>query len=111
MLPSEERLRSRQDFRCCYSSGKSFPSRRLVLYVLPKAQHRRFGFSVSKKVGSAVERNFIKRRLRAICRSFRENIAQEYDMVFIARKQALTASYEQLSADCDTLLHRAGVML
>lgn len=110
MLPSEERLRSRQDFRSCYSYGKSFPSRRLVLCVLPKAQHRRFGFSVSKKVGSAVERNLIKRRLRAICRSLREQVAPEYDMVFIARKPALTASYEQLFAECDVLLRRAGVL-
>lgn len=110
MLPSEERLRSRQDFSSCYSSGKSYPSRRLVLCVLHKAQHRRFGFSISKKVGSAVERNLIKRRLRAICRGFREQIAYEYDMVFIARKPAVTATYEQLTAECSMLLHRAGVL-
>lgn len=110
MLPSDERLRSRQDFSACYSCGKSYSSRRLVLCVLNRAQHRRFGFSVSKKVGSSVERNLIKRRLRAICRDIREQIPYEYDLVFIARKPALTASYSQLAAECNLLLHRAGVI-
>jgi ribonuclease P protein component len=52
----------------------------------------RFGFTVSKKVGGAVERNRMKRRLRAAVRDvLLEHARQDYDYVLVARRPALDA--------------------
>jgi ribonuclease P protein component len=60
----------------------------------------RFGFTVSKKVGGAVERNRIKRRLRAAVRGVAsEHARYDFDYVLIARRPALDARFSSLVAD------------
>jgi ribonuclease P protein component len=57
----------------------------------------RFGFTVSKQVGGAVERNRIKRRLKAAVRDILlEHARPNYDYVLIARRPALDAAYSLL---------------
>jgi ribonuclease P protein component len=60
----------------------------------------RFGFTVSKQVGGAVERNRIKRRLRAAVRGILPDHARcDFDYVLIARRPALDASFPALVSD------------
>jgi ribonuclease P protein component len=60
----------------------------------------RFGFTVSKKVGSAVERNRIKRRLKAAVRDVvRDHARGDFDYVLIARRAALDAGFAALVSD------------
>jgi ribonuclease P protein component len=67
----------------------------------------RFGFTVSRKVGGAVERNRIKRRLRAAVRDVvREHARPDFDYVLIARRTALDAAYGALVADLVRALGR-----
>ena len=48
----------------------------------------RFGFSISKKVGCAVVRNQLRRRLREICRLSLGNLKTGWDLVLVARSDA-----------------------
>lgn len=67
----------------------------------------RFGFTVSKKVGGAVDRNRIKRRLRAVVAQLQGAHARpDFDYVIIARKPALDAPFPQLLADFGTAMDR-----
>jgi ribonuclease P protein component len=67
----------------------------------------RFGFTVSKKVGGAVERNRIKRRLRSAVRDVvGEHARSDFDYVLIARRPALDAVYGALVADLVRALGR-----
>lgn len=67
----------------------------------------RFGFTVSKKVGNAVERNRIKRRLKAAVRDVvRDHSCSDFDYVLIARRVALDAGYAGLVADLVKALGR-----
>jgi ribonuclease P protein component len=67
----------------------------------------RFGFTVSKKVGGAVERNRIKRRLKAAVRDVvREHARSDFDYVLIARRPALDAGFAALVADLVKALGR-----
>ena len=64
------------------------------------ADGARFGFTVSKKVGNAVERNRIKRRLKAAVRGLANDQARnDFDYVLIARRAALDAAFTALVLD------------
>jgi ribonuclease P protein component len=70
----------------------------------------RVGFSVSKRVGNAVRRNQVKRRLREVIRRRLWNVAPGWDMIVIARPEAGAASYGALRDDIDTLLAQARLL-
>ena len=60
----------------------------------------RFGFTVSKQVGGAVERNRIRRRLKAAVRGILpDHIRGDFDYVLIARRPALDAAFATLASD------------
>lgn len=82
-----------------YSSGRSFVEACLVLHVLPlkeEPEALQIGFSVSKKVGNAVTRNRIKRRLRALCQKYLKDLPKGHLLVFVARKRAVEMDHEKL---------------
>ncbi len=64
-----------------------------------EAQGARFGYTVSKKVGKAVVRNRIRRRLKAATRELLEFARPGYDYVIIARPDAAERSFAELKAD------------
>ncbi len=59
----------------------------------------RLGLSVSKKVGTAVKRNRVRRRLKEIFRSSLAGLPGELDLVISARPAAAEASFEELSEE------------
>ena len=81
------RLSRSRDFDAVYRHGRSASTRFLVLYWFPQEESAepRFGFSVPKAVGGAVERNRIKRQLRAIWRERLERVPAGNDYVLIVR--------------------------
>lgn len=109
MLPRHERLRRRKDFVSCYNEGKMYAQAHLVMYVRPQASGRRFGFVVGKKVGKAVVRNKVKRRLRAACRECLPYLKSGFDAVFVARKGAAEADYHRLLSEMQSLFRSAQV--
>ncbi|MFM2422007.1 MAG: hypothetical protein RL291_537 [Pseudomonadota bacterium] len=70
----------------------------------------RFGLTVSKKVGNAVERNRVKRRLRAAVAAVRGDAPVATDFVIIARDKLLTAPFEDILKDLKRGLSRAQTM-
>ena len=106
MLSGVLRLRSPRDFQTVREKGGRWRNDLLVLNVLPNDRaHNRYGFVVSKRIGNAVKRNRLKRRLRAIIRGY-NNVGSGYDIVVIARVNASQASYHQLEQSLrDLLIH------
>jgi ribonuclease P protein component len=68
----------------------------------------RYGFSVTKKVGKAVQRNRLKRLLREIMKL--QSLRPGWDIVFIARPVAVNADYHQLERAVTKLLARAQLL-
>ena len=67
----------------------------------------RFGFTVTKKMGNAVARNRIRRRLRAAIADLAPELADPtFDYVVLARRPALDCSFEQLRMDLRTAFER-----
>jgi ribonuclease P protein component len=71
----------------------------------------RIGFSVSRRVGGAVVRNRVKRRLREVMRRKLVRIASGYDLVITARPGAAVAGMEMLEQDVAALLARARLLI
>lgn len=91
-------LKKRNDFRRVYSGGKFLADRILVIYFKKNnLGSSRFGFTVSKKVGGAVERNRIRRVLKEICRLNKEKFVCGMDYVIVARRGIISKSYQKIS--------------
>jgi ribonuclease P protein component len=81
------RLSRSRDFDAVYRHGRSVSSRFLVLYWFPQEEPTspRFGFSVPRSVGGAVERNRIKRQLREVWQERLARVPAGNDYVLIVR--------------------------
>ena len=81
------RLSRSRDFETVYRHGRSVSSRFLVLYWFPQEDpgEPRFGLSVPRSVGTAVDRNRVKRRLRELWRERIERVEPGCDYVLIVR--------------------------
>lgn len=100
MLAKEGRITTSRDFRRVYRYGNKKSGRFLKLYYLVnKYGNTRFGYSISKKVGKAVIRNRLKRRLRAICQQHLAFFQPGIDVVLVARERAVDASYGELEKE------------
>ena len=109
-MKRSNRLSRSRDFDAVYRQGRSVSSRFLVLYWFPQEEpaEPRFGFSVPKSVGGAVERNRIKRQLRELWRERLGRLAAGNDYVLIVRPglpEAVSANgFEWLGARVDEVL-------
>ena len=108
-MTNERSLRRREDFKRVLSTGRGRSDAYLVLKVAAgNAPASRAGIVTSKKVGGAVERNRVRRRLREILRPL--GITPVTDIVFIARLPAKTAAFSALEMSVRGLLKRAGLI-
>jgi ribonuclease P protein component len=96
-----ERLKQRADFVAA-AAGTKVAAAAFVLQTRERGDARppRVGFTVSKKVGNAVERNRVRRRLREVVRlTAAEWMRAGSDYVLIGRRSALTMPFERLRAE------------
>jgi ribonuclease P protein component len=103
-----ERLRQRADFLAA-ASGTKTSAAAFLLQVRKRADDGpvRFGFTVSKKVGNAVERNRVRRRLREMVRLAAGNRTRTgHDYVLVGRRAALKVPFERMTKDFDVALRR-----
>jgi len=71
----------------------------------------RVGFIASRRLGSAVVRNRVRRRLREIVRKHQHDLRQDLWIVLIAKREAATASYRALEDEWLRLARRASILL
>jgi ribonuclease P protein component len=103
MMKKRFRIKKEQDFKLVFKKGKSYANRQFVVYLRdhPEVSHLRLGISVSKRLGNAVQRNKIKRRIRAFFQHHKGDLkAKEY--VVIARNPVSDMDYHQMEK---SLLH------
>ena len=76
------RVKREKDFKAIFKEGTSFANRKFVVYQLENQKnHFRVGLSVSKKLGNAVTRNQIKRRIRHIIQNAKGSLVEDVDFV------------------------------
>jgi ribonuclease P protein component len=104
-MQRRSRLTGSRRFSEIHQNGSSTANRFLVIRFLANGLDRsRFGFLISKRIGNAVVRNKVKRRLREAVRSSR--VKTGWDALFIARKGSNKASYQELRRAAYGLMRR-----
>ena len=83
----------------------------LVFYCRPNRLHtNRVGITASKKLGHAVVRNRVRRRLREIYRLNEELFTPGWDIVVVARSRCIDADFKKLTHAYLSLAQKAGVL-
>lgn len=112
-------LRRRSDFLRVAARRCKWAAPGLVLQVAPtesvdditSAAQLRIGYTASRRVGGAIQRNRAKRRLRAtVARVMPMHAAPGHDYVVIARTATLTRRFEELVEDLETALRHTGAV-
>ncbi|AGB42506.1 RNase P protein component [Halobacteroides halobius DSM 5150] len=110
-MKEDGKLRKTYQFKRVYNHGNSVADRILVLYSLANNKsQRRIGYSVSKKIGKAVTRNRVKRLFREVYRHNNSQLVSGTDIVLIARKPIVDASYHQIENSFNKLCHKAKIV-
>jgi ribonuclease P protein component len=107
------RLRPRGEFEQVRQNGQAWPHRLFILIVQTRtdepARPVRVGVAAGKRLGSAVERNRLKRKIRAALQQVYMNIADNTDLIVIARAPMSNASVIEIAAALTEQLQRAQV--
>ena len=108
-MQRSQRLTGSKRFSQMHIGGSSAANRLLVIrYLANGSNSSRFGFLVSKRIGNAAVRNKVKRRLREAVRL--NPVKSGWDAIFIVRRGAGSAKYQDLKDAIDNLLQRANLV-
>lgn len=102
-----ETLKSNNEFKRVFLSGDKRIGKYVILYFLPVERNiNRYGIITKKYIGNAVKRNRIKRILREILRNKYSNLLSGYDIVILARKNIINASFKEIEEDIVKLINK-----
>lgn len=107
-LPSRQRIRRPAEFRRVFARGKRSSSELTnVVAMSNDLTYVRVGLSVSKRVGNAVKRNLVKRRIRNTFVNL--NVAGGWDFVVTAKPHSSAANYAELERAIHRSIERIGI--
>jgi ribonuclease P protein component len=111
-LPRERRLARSADFRRVREDGVSHRGKWLVLGVLRDSREPSFrvGFVTSRRVGGAVTRNLVRRRLRSVLSEVGDRILPGHLIVTVARPGSASVHRDVLGAEWQRLAAKAGLL-
>jgi len=109
-LKKSYRVKREQDFQEVFEKGENTANRKFVIYYLEKEQdHFRVGISVGKRIGNAVTRNAVKRKIRHVLMEFSEDLKSD-DFVVIARKGVEELNYQEVKQNLQHVLKLAQLL-
>ncbi len=106
------RLTDSSEFERVYKQGTAYRGRLFSVHAFPNELGAlRLGLSVSKKVGNAVVRNTLRRRMREIFAGAAGEAGGSMDLVISARSTARDATFEELRGEFERALRKLGVVI
>lgn len=113
MLPKEYRLRQEKDIKALFANSKSVFDVCIGLrYRKNTLNLSRFAVVVGTKVSKkAVDRNKIRRRIRSVLQKRLIEIRPGFDVVFLVKKEVLSASFKEVEEQVERLLQKANLLV
>jgi len=106
-FPKSDRIRKRREFLEIQRKGKRIHLSDLVV-MCRRGPRKRLGITVTRKVGTAVQRNRIKRLIREVWRRNRELIPSGWELVLVGKRSAVNATYTGLKLQLKELSRKLG---
>ena len=107
-FPKKDRLLQRAEYLAVTRRGRRFSTRNFLLFIRPNREGRpRLGIVVSRKVGKAVQRNHVKRRVREFFRLHKSWFPHSADTVVVGKKGIPPLSYAEVCDDLGRFLRKA----
>ncbi|WP_429971719.1 ribonuclease P protein component [Fructilactobacillus sp. Tb1] len=106
------RVKKEADFQQVFEKHDSVANRQFVIYQMekPGQKHFRLGVSVGKKIGNAVHRVWVKRRIRQAITELKPYLKQDVDILVIARPVADGMSMKEVKTSLVHVLHLAHLL-
>jgi len=100
-------LTKNYEFKRLYNKGRNVASKYVVIYCTKTGKpENRLGITVSTKLGGAVQRNRIKRRLKEIYRLNENSVRIGYNIVIVARMRSRDAGWSDLQSSVLSLFYK-----
>ena len=104
-------IKKKEDFAHVFRNGSflncsSFTINYAKQSKIVRKNYPRFGVVASKKVGNAVQRNFVKRRTKALKNIFLNCGRNEFDYILVAKKNLLNENFKILSSQLEQTLNK-----
>ncbi len=110
-MVSTRSLKQNHLFRRLYQKGRSSSGRCLVVYCRKNGlPYNRLGLTTGTKLGHAVVRNRIRRRIREAYRLSEHSYVLGYDIVVVARHRAVDASYQEIAQCLSKQMGKLGLL-
>ena len=104
-FPKEDRLLRRYEFLAATRRGRRYSTRYFLVFLRANSENRpRLGIVASKKVGNAVKRNYLKRRIREFFRLHKSRLPPASDMVVVVKKGIPYITYGEICKDLSRFL-------
>jgi len=105
-------LTKNHEFKRLYSKGRNAASKTVVVYCARNRNaENRLGITVSAKLGGAVQRNRIRRRLKEIYRLNEHSLLTGYNIVLVARSRSRYAGWSELESSVLSLFSKLGLLI
>lgn len=106
------RVKKETEFQTVFDKHDSVANRIFIVYKMNKPQQRHFrvGISVGKKIGNAVHRNWVKRRIRQTITDLKPQLKADYDFLVIARPKADQMSMPDVKKNLTQVLKLAHLL-
>ena len=110
MIKRENRLKKNKHFGYIYKHGQGLKLGFLSLvFIKAKVRPFKVGFSVSTKIGKAVVRNKVKRRMREAFGQIVQQVDRRYNYIFVAKDGIQDASFDDIKTNIINIVKKAGL--
>lgn len=103
-------LKKNKDFTYCYRRGKRIGTPFFTLYFVKSKYNKRAGFSVSKKVGNAVTRNKVRRRMKESFTILLPKIKESCSIIFVAKNEIVDCPFSKMNQAMERALKKADML-
>ena len=114
-------LKGRKSYNSVFLKGRKKRGKGVIIFVIKRNRCEKpdnlsdfrdikVGIAVSRKLGKANRRNWIKRRIRSVCNEFIDQINDGLSIIIKPGQESLEMSYEELRSDIIGVLKNSGVI-